>query len=95
MTFDFAVLQKIKPVSSGKNVKAETWIYKTRSLKSLELVLIHRSELLWIWIISSLIIQAIKAVHFRLSSRRIVRFLIESKITRQNLLSCFHYNLFS
>ena len=34
-------------------------------------------KLLWIWIISSLIIQAIKAVHFRLSSRRVVRFLIE------------------
>ena len=34
-------------------------------------------RMLWIWIISSLIIQAIKAVHFRSSSRRVVRFLIE------------------
>ena len=48
---------------------------------------------LWIWIISSLIIQAIKPVHFRLSSGRVVRFLIELKITRQNLLSCFHSTL--
>ena len=40
---------------------------------------------MWIWIISSLIIQAIKAVHFRLSSRRVVRFLNKRLLDR---ISC-------